>query len=102
VEKEQQAKFPEKLLSHPIKGDHFIDGHASHWRKFILKWIKEHQHYENLTVSMKKLLNEMKAFGLTFNQKDSLVEYPVKEFLKFYQIELKKDLKRKINITYIG
>jgi hypothetical protein len=49
---------------------------------------------------MKKLLNEMNAFGLTFNQKDSLVEYPIKEFLKFYQIELKKDLKRKINITY--
>jgi hypothetical protein len=55
VEKEQWAKFMEKLLSHPIRGDHFIDGHASHWRKFILKWIKEHQHYVNLSLNEKAI-----------------------------------------------
>ncbi|SDN87444.1 hypothetical protein [Bacillus sp. OK048] len=100
IAKEQREKFKEKLLSQPIKGDHFIDGPPRNWRKFILKWIKKHQQEDNLIVSMKKLLNDMRDFGITFNQKDSNVQYPVKDFLNFYQTGLKKELKKKVNITF--
>ncbi|MCM3694611.1 hypothetical protein [Neobacillus niacini] len=99
--KEHREKFKEKLLSHPIRGDHFIDGQSAIWRKFILKWIKEHQQEEDLEVSMKKLLSDMKDFGITFNQKDSNVQYLLKGFLTFFQMGMKKDLKKKINITYM-
>jgi hypothetical protein len=101
IAKENRVKFKEKLLSHPIRGDHFIDGHSANWRQFILKWIKKHQQGDNLTVSINKLLNDMRDYGITFNQKDSNVLYLVKEFFAFYQTGLKKDLKRKININYI-
>lgn len=51
---------------------------------------------------MQKLINEMRASGLTFNQKESNVQYPVKDFLVFYQSALKKDLKKKIDITFMN
>jgi hypothetical protein len=96
-----REELKDKLFSQPIRGDHFIDGHSTNWRKFILKWISKHQLGENLTVSMKKLIMDMKDYGITFNQKDSNVQYPIKEFFSFYQRELKKDLKTKINITFV-
>jgi hypothetical protein len=95
-----REKFKAKLLSYPIKGDNFINGPAVNWRSFILKWIKENKREDTLNVSLKKLIYEMKDFGITFNQKDSIVQYPLKEFLIFYQTGLKKDLKKKINITF--
>ena len=101
VDKERE-KFKEKLISYPIKGDNFINGAVATWRSFILKWIKNNQHGDTLTVSMKKLLNEMRESGLSFNQKDSIVQYPVKEFLVFYQSALKKDLKKKIEIIFLN
>jgi hypothetical protein len=96
-----REKLKDKLFSRPIRGDYFIDGPSANWRKFILKWISIHQLGENLTVSMKKLIKDMKDSGITFNQKDPIVQYPIKEFFLFYQRELKKDLKDKINITFI-
>jgi hypothetical protein len=101
VDKERE-KFKEKLLSYPIKGDNFINGAVATWRSFILKWVKNNQHGDTLTVSLKKLLNEMRESGITFNQKDSIVQYPVKEFFVFYQLALKKDLKKKIEIIFLN
>lgn len=101
VDKERE-KFKEKLLSYPIKGDNFINGAAASWRSFILKWVKNNQHGDTISVSMKKLLNQMRETGITFNQKDSIVQYPVKEFLVFYQSALKKDLKKKIEIIFLN
>jgi hypothetical protein len=49
---------------------------------------------------MKKLLSEMREPGITFNQKDSIVQYPVKEFLVFYQSALKKNLKKKLDTSF--
>jgi hypothetical protein len=68
---------------------------------FILKWIKNHQEEESVIVSLKELLCDMKASGIIFNQKDSHVQYPVKEFLIFYQAGLKRELKRKVNVIFI-
>jgi hypothetical protein len=101
VDKERE-KFKEKLLSYPIKGDNFINGAVATWRSFILKWVKNNQHEDTLTVSMTKLLYEMREAGISFNQKDAIVQYPVKEFLVFYQSALKKDLKRKIEIIFLN
>jgi hypothetical protein len=96
-----REELKDKLFSQPIRGDYFIDGPSANWRKFILKWISIHQLGENLTVSMKTLIKDMKDFGITFNQKDPIVQYPIKEFFLFYQRELKKVLKDKLNITFI-
>ncbi len=87
--KKQRAKFKEMLLTHPIKGDQYIDGPPSKWREFILKWINTHQEEENFVVSLEELLKDMKAGGITFNQSDTHVKHPVKDFLVFYQVGLK-------------
>ncbi|WP_423800706.1 hypothetical protein [Neobacillus sp. SAB-20_R2A] len=99
--KQQREKFLEKLLTHPIRGDQFIDGPPSKWRAFTLKWINTHQEGDNLIVSMKELLSDMKAGEITFNQIDSHVEHPVKEFLLFYQAGLKREMRRKVNIIFL-
>ncbi|WP_160725123.1 DUF7830 domain-containing protein [Bacillus sp. USDA818B3_A] len=99
--KHQREKFKEKLLTHPIKGDQFIDGPPSNWRGFILKWINTHQKDGSLIVSMKELLSVMKASGITFNQNDSHIQHPVEEFLLFYQVGLRRDLKRKVNVIFV-
>jgi len=52
-------------------------------------------------VFMKELLNAMKDGGITFNQKESHVQHPVREFLLFYQVGVKRDMKRKINLIYL-
>ncbi|MEH7304205.1 hypothetical protein [Neobacillus drentensis] len=98
---QQREKFKEKLLTHPIKGDQFIGGPPSKWRGFILKWIKTHQEEDSLIVSMKVLLSDMNASGITFNQKDSHIQHPVKEFLLFYQERLKREMKRKVNVIFV-
>jgi len=99
--KQQRVKFKQKLLTYPIKGDQFIDGPPSKWRGYILRWINTHQVEESLIVSMKELLNDMKASGITFNQLESHVQHPVREFLLFYQSGLKREMKRKINIIFV-
>lgn len=59
------------------------------------------QEGERLIVSMAELLRDMKAVGITFNQKDSYIEHPVKDFLLFYQRGLKRELKKKLNIIFV-
>jgi hypothetical protein len=99
--KHQREKFKQKLLTHPIKGDQFIDGPPSNWRGFILKWINTHQEEESLIVSMKELLSDMKAGRIAFNQKESHVQHPVRDFLLLYQAGLKREMRRKVNVIFV-
>ncbi|MEC1526071.1 hypothetical protein P9D43_29190 [Neobacillus niacini] len=101
IQREKREKFKEKLLTHPISGENYLAGEREYWRLFILKWIKDHKQNDVLMVPMSKLLKDMKTAGISFNQIDKLVQYPVKSFITFYQQELKKDLKEKLILTYM-
>lgn len=92
--------FKEKILTHPIQGEMYIQGDTREWRGKLLKWVKENQDGEVLMVSIIKLLNDMKLAGVSFTQSDTLAQHPIKSFLEFYSKELKKDLKIKLEIVY--
>lgn len=98
VEKKIKEKVREILLSQPIKGELYISGDTHYWRKVILKWIKDHQSGNSLVVPLDKIIDYMKSAGISFNQNDSLVTYPIKEFLEFYKKTLKVELKKKIEL----
>ncbi|WP_243299315.1 hypothetical protein [Bacillus litorisediminis] len=88
------------LLSYPIKGELYIDGDKESWRIVIFKWISENQLGESLIVSLQKVINYMKKSGISFNQNDELVKYPIEEFFKFYEKTIKTELKKKIELSF--
>ncbi|WP_209124361.1 hypothetical protein [Alkalihalobacillus sp. BA299] len=101
IKREKREKLKDKLLTFPITGESYLNGEREHWRRCVLKWIKVHTQEDELTISISKLLNNLKAEGITFNQNEKIVQYPIKNFINFYQQEVKKDLKMKLNLTYI-
>ncbi|ASK62295.1 hypothetical protein CFK37_09050 [Virgibacillus phasianinus] len=100
IDKKKEKKVREALLSHPIKGELYIDGETRAWRKAILKWIDENQSGETMVVSLEKLIGHMKSSGVSFNQNDNLAKYPVKVFLEFYVKTIKAELKKRINLSF--
>ena len=101
IYRKKREKLKDKLLTYPITGENYLEGERDHWRKCILKWIKAHTKEEDLTVSISKLLAALKKEGITFNQNDKIAQYPIKNFINFYQKELKKDFNIKLNLTFI-
>lgn len=102
VSNEKRENFLEKILSFPISGENYINTEPKYWRLFILKWIKNEQKEDELSISLRKVLEEMKTAGITFNQKDEIAQYPIKNFFEFYQKEIKRDLKIKLQVKYIN
>ncbi|MCD7034578.1 hypothetical protein LRR81_10030 [Metabacillus sp. GX 13764] len=99
IDKEKKEKIRELLLSQPITGELFIGGDMQYWRKVILKWIKENQSDDALVVSLQKIIAYMKNSEVSFNQHNNLVKHPIKNFLEFYVKTLKKELKKKIELS---
>jgi hypothetical protein len=60
---------------------------------------KRKQSGDSLVVSLQKVISHMKSSGITFNQNDKLVKYPIKEFLEFHGKMIKTELKKKIELT---
>ena len=89
VDKKKKEKVRDMLLSQPITGEPYIDGDTMSWRNVILKWINENQSGDSLVVSLQKIIGHMKNTGVSFNQNDKLVKYPIKSFLEYYQKTLK-------------
>lgn len=98
IEKEKKEKVQELLMFQPIAGELYIDGDSKNWRKVVLEWINENQSGDTLTVSLKKIIGYMKNRGISLNQSDSIVKYPIKDFLEFYVKTLKVELKEKIEL----
>ena len=84
MEIEKREKVKGKLLSQTITGEIYINGDKQYWRQVILKWINENQTGDNLYVSINVLLSFMRKNGVSFNQKDKLVQYTIKNFLELY------------------
>lgn len=87
------------LLSQPISGELYIDGDTKHWRKVDLKWINENQSGDTLTVSLQMIIGYMRSAGVSFNQSNKIVKYPIKDFLELYAKTLKSELKKKIELS---
>lgn len=100
VEKKKE-KVKEILLTQPIKGEIYINSNRSEWRLLLLKWIKENQADGSLIVSLEKIIEYLKRSGISFNQQDTLVNYPLKEFLIFYAKVMRSELKKKVEINLI-
>jgi hypothetical protein len=101
ISKKRKEKVQELLLSQPIKGELYIDGDKRTWRNVILNWINENQLGESLVVPIQNVIDYMKSSGITFNQNEKLVKYPIKDFLDFYEKTIKVELKKKVNLTII-
>ncbi|MED4014461.1 hypothetical protein [Sutcliffiella cohnii] len=99
IDKKKKEKVREVLLSQPISGELYIDGDTKYWRKVVLKWINENQSGDRLTVSLQMIIGYMKSAGITFNQNDKIVKYPIKDFLELYAKTLKAELKKKIELS---
>lgn len=101
IEKQKKEKVRKQLLSHPIEGEVYIDGDKKFWRLVILTWIKENQERDSLSVSLQNLLTHMKNSGVTFNQHEKLVQYPVITFLEYYEKVMKSELKKKVYLNIV-
>ncbi|MGE7602993.1 hypothetical protein ACQKL5_10845 [Peribacillus sp. NPDC097675] len=95
-EKQKKQLVKERLLSQPIKGELYIDGDKKYWRLIVLKWINENQAANLINVSLHQLLDYMKKSGVSFNQQDNIVQYPIINFLKYYEKIIKTELKKKV------
>lgn len=98
-EKQKKQLVKERLLSQPIKGEYYIDGDREFWRNIVLEWIKENQTTNSFTVSLNQLLDYMKKSGVSFNQQDNIVHYPIKDFLEYYKKTLKTELKNNVQLV---
>ncbi|MGD6831864.1 hypothetical protein ACQCT5_06850 [Sutcliffiella halmapala] len=99
IDKKKKEKVRELLLSQPISGELYIDGDTKYWRKVVLKWINENQSGNTLTVSLQMIIGYMKSAGVSFNQNDKIVKYPIKDFLELYAKTLKAELNKKIELS---
>jgi hypothetical protein len=100
MEREKKEKVKEKLLIQPISGETYINGDKVYWRKVILKWINENQTGEVLYVSFQSLINYMRNTGVSFNQQEKLIQYPIKNFLQYYEKISKTEFKKKVQLIF--
>jgi len=98
MEIEKREKVKGKLLSQTITGEIYINGDKQYWRQVILKWINENQTGDNLYVSINVLLSFMRKNGVSFNQKDKLVQYTIKNFLELYVRIMKIEFRKKVEL----
>lgn len=98
IEPNKKERILEILVSKPVSGDLYINGDQEIWRRLVLKWIKENQVENSINVQLPKLIEYMKNAGITFNQNDKIVKFPIKEFLEFYQKTLLTELKKKTQL----
>ncbi|GGM38519.1 hypothetical protein GCM10011351_25750 [Paraliobacillus quinghaiensis] len=99
IDKKKREDLLELLLSQLIKGELYIDGDSRNWRRVLLKWIKKNQTDGTLVVSLQNIIDYMKNSGISFNQNDSIVKYPIKDFFELYVRISKSELKRKIELS---
>ncbi|MFC6038922.1 hypothetical protein ACFPYN_05575 [Paenisporosarcina macmurdoensis] len=96
----KRMDFKDKILDSSIPGSHYIESGSTQWKLSVLRWVKEEMVNDAVQVSLPKVVIALKQEGIKFNQKDELIQYPVKAFLTYYQKELKKDLNQTITISY--
>ncbi|KGP74574.1 hypothetical protein [Pontibacillus yanchengensis] len=94
----KRERVKQVLLSQPIKGESYIDEDKGAWRKVILKWIKENQSGGKIFVSLQQVIDYMKSLGISFNQSDKVIKYPIQEFFEFYEKTVNGEFKKNVEI----
>jgi len=90
--------FEETLLQTLIKGEQYISMNSYEWRKLLLDWLDCRFEKQNWRISTKEIMEHLKKNGVIFREQESLVKYPLQEFLNVYQRDLKNFLKLNVAI----
>lgn len=87
-EKIRRQKF-EQIINRQVEGEGFISTPPRVWKGILIKNFNKVQRKE---ITIYQLLDKLKEEGVVFLQKDSLVKYPVIEYLKHITKVSKKDI----------
>ncbi|MFC0273616.1 hypothetical protein ACFFIX_19680 [Metabacillus herbersteinensis] len=79
IEKRRNEKI-ESVLNHQVQGESFIQSPSREWKKIVLNHFNKIYRNE---LSLAELLTVLKTRGIIFSQKESLVQYPIKECLEY-------------------
>ena len=86
---DKRNKLKEEVLAHYISGQQYINGSQRQWKKFVL--YRFNQVYEK-KLTVQDLIVLMKNVGVSFNQPDKLVYYPIRDYLIYIGKKSKKPL----------
>lgn len=100
IKSDKKEKLKEKLLNHPLTGDGYINAKKEEWRLLVLIWIKNNMDEKSIEVSLDKLIEYLKENKISFNQTNKIVYHPLKDFILFYQKEMRNHDLKTVEITF--
>lgn len=77
---DKKAEKMERILNHSYPGEGYINGPPIVWKKLVLYHFNKVKRDE---ITLSELLQKLQQSGVTFNQSDSLVKYPVIKCLEY-------------------
>jgi hypothetical protein len=69
----------QNVINHKIEGDSYFNCSSKTWRDIILKRCRE---YFDNKITIEGLIQYLKSQGVTFNQSETLIRYPIQELLE--------------------
>lgn len=85
----KRTELIEKILNHQVQGEVYILTPGRIWKSLVLK---EFNKVYSGELSVEELLNNLEKIGVKYNQKHSLVRYPVEDCLRYIGKLSKKPL----------
>ena len=80
LDKEKRAQMIQQVIDHQVVGEAYINTPANVWKLLVLKNFKKVQSGE---LSVEALVKLLESQGVNFEQKPTLVYYPVEDCLKY-------------------
>lgn len=80
MEQEKKKKKIERILNRQYTGEGYINGSPIVWKKVVL------HHFNQILrnqMTVDELIMKMKNVGITFNQTEKLIRYPVIDCLEY-------------------
>ena len=103
VTSERYEEFEEKLLNATIIGESQINGPAYEWKRILLKWLNFKFKVIAWRVSVHKLVGLLKDSGITFQQNDESLIYPIiLQWLEIFKTEVENELELEMNMLIRG
>lgn len=90
VEKKKRQETLQKILNHQVVGEIYISTSPSVWKSLTLKYFNKIYRKE---MDIIELMDTLEKQGIIFNQKRTLVIYPIREYLYYIAKETKKEIK---------
>ncbi|UAL49826.1 hypothetical protein K7887_22160 (plasmid) [Sutcliffiella horikoshii] len=80
MENDKKNEKIERIINHTYVGEGYINGSQKVWKKVVL------YHFNQVArkqISITALIERLKEVGITFNQDEKLVRYPVIDCLEY-------------------